>query len=56
MGSNAPAVFTLEKISVEKKKISKAQRKTGNQFRRNSWVQPIRELGIGDYSTAIRQF
>jgi hypothetical protein len=56
MGSNAPAVFALEKISVEKIKITAAQRKTGSQFRRDSLVLPMRELGIGDYFTAIGDF
>jgi hypothetical protein len=42
MGPSAPAVFALEKISVEKKKITEAQTKTGNQFRRSSLVLPNR--------------
>jgi hypothetical protein len=51
MGSNAPPVFALEKISVENTKISAAQRKTGSQLRRDSLALPMRELGMGDYFT-----
>jgi hypothetical protein len=55
IGSNAPAVLALEKRSVEKKKITEAQRKTGNQLRRNSLVLPIRAPGMGDYFTSSRE-